>query len=140
MEIPVHLIRRPGNFPDDLAHSAPCVEMGIRNSVDGAPIKVMSLIDTGADGIYVDVGIVAALSPATLAVEPVHGANHVGQGTKHFGIFSLPPALQFQSFYLTSPLRASGRNYDAVLGRSIFTMLDLFIKDGVVRLFRRQDS
>lgn len=138
MEIPVHLIKRSGNFPDDLAHSAPCVEMQIRNSLDGAPVTVMALIDTGADAIYVDEGVVAELNAPALAVEPIHGANFTGSGTKHSGIFLIPPALRFQCQYLSTQLRANGRNYDAVLGRSIFTMVDLLIKDEVVHLRQRQ--
>lgn len=138
MDIPVHLIKRPGTFPNDLAHSAPCVEMQIRNSPGSDPVTVMALIDTGADGIYVDEGIVAELSAPTLAVEPVHSANHIGSGTKHAGIFLVLPSLHFQSLYLSSPLRASGRNYDAVLGRSIFTMVDLLVKDEVFHLRHRQ--
>lgn len=73
--VPVCLIDRDGNIGADFVNCSPCISLVLIDPISRLTAKVFALIDTGADGIYVDTGIVQKIQARTVAEEVAYGAT-----------------------------------------------------------------
>ncbi|QPC93543.1 hypothetical protein [Mesorhizobium sp. INR15] len=137
--IPVFLVDRQGKATSDFINSCPCVRLTLRNAPDTKHEVALGMIDTGASGAYVDTQLVEKLGAPVLRPETVHGATSIIQTTLHSGIFEIENVKPLSLEYSATPLRATGRSYDVVLGRSVISLFKLEIDRGRIILTLPQD-
>lgn len=145
-DIEVFYLTNSGERTTDVVNGQPCVNLYIGYDEDCAAkrirhpretIPVVGLIDTGAQGIVCDDGIIARLNSYTTRSTETRSANgiHITYGWAsqiHFP--EIPWTIRAEVF--SSPLRAQGHPYDILIGRDLlswctFTWSDL---KGIERL------
>lgn len=139
IHIPVYLIDRGGIVGTDFINCNPCVKVVVSDPSSGQSREVYGLLDTGADGIWVDHDLIAQIEAESSGQEMSYGATGSHLTGVYSGNFQLEGAPVLNSRYLAGPLRAVGRKYDVVLGRSVISKFLLGIDgpNGEVQLILR---
>lgn len=101
------------------------------NSITGSKrLTVTALIDTGADGMYIDSDFAERNGFQSSHTATVSSASLTREEKVYPALFQLPDSsshsLQTANF-IASPLRANGRKYDAILGM-------MFLSNGILTM------
>lgn len=126
--VPLFFIDSEGNPGEDCINLSPCIVIGTGCYETQQAANALALIDTGANGIFVDSGFIRRIGAAPLRGDTIHGATGA-MATEVFNLaFRIEGAPEFRSECFATPLRQNRRGYDVVLGRSVLSMFEVRLR------------
>lgn len=128
MIVPLFFIDSEGNPGEDCINLSPCIVVGVGCYETQRAINAVAMIDTGANGIFVDSGFIQRIGAAPIRGDTIHGATGA-MATEVFNLaFRIPEMPELQSECFATPLRQNRRGYDVVLGRSVLSMFEFRLR------------